>query len=167
MEFIEAKERFLQAWGVFGSKWGINRTMAQMHALLLISPDPLSTEEIMNELKISRGNVNMNIRELMDWNLATKVFKPGERKEFFEAEKDIHKVAKEIAYQRRKREFEPMVKTLEELANVESDNSEECNTFKKTINDLNKFNKNVDKTLNTFLKAEENWFLGTLMKLMK
>ena len=83
MEFKESKEKFIQSWGVLGSSWGINRTMAQIHALLLISPEILSTEEIMDELQISRGNANMNIRGLMDWGIVTKHFKTGERKDFF------------------------------------------------------------------------------------
>ena len=69
MELPEAKERFIQAWGGFGSQWGINRSMAQVHALLLVSPDPLSTEDVMEQLNISRGNANMNLRALIDWNL--------------------------------------------------------------------------------------------------
>src|ERR1700760_3843546 len=96
MQLAEAKAKFIADWGRFGTNWGINRTMAQVHALLLISPDPLSAEEIMEELKISRGNVNMNVRDLIDWGLVFKELRPGERKEFFRAEKDIWKAAKQI-----------------------------------------------------------------------
>ncbi|MEQ8808221.1 MAG: helix-turn-helix domain-containing protein [Imperialibacter sp.] len=87
MEYNEAKRKFIEAWGTLGSSWGINRAMAQMHALLLISTKPLSTEDIMEELQISRGNVNMNIRALMDWGIVQKEHKIGERKEFFSADK--------------------------------------------------------------------------------
>src|SRR3954471_20846731 len=96
MELKEAKDKFLNAWGTLGSNWGINRTMAQIHALLLISPNSLSAEEIMEDLKISRGNANMNLRDLIDWGLIYKEIKAGERKEFFHAEKDIWKAAKQI-----------------------------------------------------------------------
>ncbi len=68
MELPVAKDKFIQAWGGFGSQWGINRSMAQVHALLLVSPDPLSTEDVMDQLNISRGNANMNLRALIDWN---------------------------------------------------------------------------------------------------
>ena len=79
MKLAEAKSQFIQAWGTLGSKWGINRTMAQLHALLMVSPDPLSAEELMEALNISRGNANMNIRDLMDWGLVEKIHKPGDR----------------------------------------------------------------------------------------
>src|ERR1700741_4977652 len=101
MKYNEAKDKFIQTWGTLGSSWGISRTMAQVHALLLISPEPLSTEEIMEDLKISRGNSNMNVRDLIDWGLVYKELKAGERKEFFRAEKDIWKVAKQIIKERR------------------------------------------------------------------
>jgi len=77
MKLTEAKEKFINAWGVHGASWGINRTMAQVHALLLVSPDALSAEEIMEELNISRGNANMNIRTLIEWGLVFKEIKQG------------------------------------------------------------------------------------------
>ena len=83
MQIKEAKQQFVQAWGALGSQWGINKTMAQIHALMMVSTEALSTEQIMEELSISRGNANMNIRELTDWGLVTKVFKPGERRDYF------------------------------------------------------------------------------------
>lgn len=82
MELQEAKNEFIQAWGTFGSEWGINRTMAQIHALLLVSAEPLSTEDIMEQLEVSRGNVNMNTRDLIAWGIVYRVTKKGERKEF-------------------------------------------------------------------------------------
>ena len=69
MKLIEARQQFISSWGAFGTHWGINRTMAQIHALLLISPDPLTQDDIMEQLNISRGNTNMNIRELINWGL--------------------------------------------------------------------------------------------------
>src|SRR3954470_6775305 len=118
MELAEGKLKFIEAWGKLGSEWGINRTMAQVHALLLISPDALSAEEIMEELNISRGNVNMNVRELMDWGLIEKIHKSGERKEYFWAEKDIWKITKQVAKERKRRELEPVLKILEQLSKV-------------------------------------------------
>jgi len=115
MEYKEAKNKFIQTWGVLGTHWGISKTMAQVHALLLINDDVMSTEDIMEELKISRGNANMNIRALMDWNIVTKSFKAGERKEFFFADKDIWNVARKITEERTKRELEPVIKVLNEL----------------------------------------------------
>src|ERR1700722_14124721 len=137
MKLNEGKEKFIQAWGTLGSSWGINRTMAQVHALLLIAPDPLSAEEIMEELNISRGNANMNVRALMDWGLVSKEFKSGERKEFFTAEKDIWKVATQVMKERRKRELEPVLKVLGEISNIEGDKKDKkIKAFSDTITNI-------------------------------
>lgn len=109
MNLPEGKDKFLQSWGAFGSSWGVNRTMAQIHALLMIAPEALSADDIMEELKISRGNANMNLRALIDWGLVYKELKAGERKEYFVAEKDMWKVVKNIIIQRKKRELERSV----------------------------------------------------------
>src|ERR1700754_94295 len=121
MQLAEAKAQFIANWGRFGTNWGINRTMAQIHALLLVSPDNLSADEVMEQLNISRGNANMNLRELMDWGLVQKVIVPGERKEFFTAEKDIWKVARQIVKARKKRELAVMTGVMKELSEVEGD----------------------------------------------
>ena len=103
MKLTEAKQQFISSWGAFGTHWGINRTMAQIHALLLVTPDPLTQDDIMDQLNISRGNTNMNIRELINWGLVDRVLVAGERKESFSAEKDIWKVVKQIVKERKKR----------------------------------------------------------------
>jgi len=168
MKLAEAKNQFIQAWGTLGSKWGINRTMAQLHALLFVSPEALSTEEMMEELNISRGNVNMNIRELMDWGLVEKMHKPGDRKEYFWAEKDIWKVAKQVAKERKKRELEPIMKVLEQVSEVEGDKKDKnVKAFLEGIYGIKRMANNADKTLDTMVKAEENWFFGGILKLFK
>ncbi|MEM9023323.1 MAG: transcriptional regulator, partial [Bacteroidota bacterium] len=136
MEYGEAKAKFIQSWGVLGSSWGINRTMAQIHALLLIAPDALSTEDIMAELNISRGNANMNVRALIDWGIVYKEFKAGERKEFFKADKDIWQVAIRVTQERRKRELEPMLRVLADLKDMKGGAEKpELDEFKKVTND--------------------------------
>ena len=95
MNYEDAKQKYIQAWGTLGSSWGINKAMAQIHALLLVSTEPLSAEDVMNELQMSRGNVNMNLRALMDWGIVEKEHKVGERKEFFSAGKDIWELARQ------------------------------------------------------------------------
>jgi DNA-binding transcriptional regulator GbsR (MarR family) len=168
MKLEEAKQEFIQSWGVLGSQWGINRTMAQVHALLLISGNPLSTDEIMDELSISRGNTNMNVRELMNWELVDKVIVPGDRKEYFTAEKDIWKVATRIMYQRKKRELDPMLKTLDKIGVIEGDKrNADVKAFTETVNNIQNFASQAEKTLNVVIKSEENWFWGSFMKLFK
>ena len=168
MELAEAKQKFIEAWGKLGSEWGINRTMAQVHALLLITPDELTTEEIMETLQISRGNANMTLRDLISWGLVEKRHKPGERKEYFYADKDTWNIARQVAKERRKRELDPIIKILDELSKVKGEkNDPEFKTFNKSITDINKLAKNVDKTLETMLKAEESWFWGSILKIFK
>lgn len=168
MELVEAKQKFIEAWGKLGSEWGINRTMAQVHALLLITPDALTTEEIMEALSISRGNANMTLRDLIGWGLVEKQHKPGERKEYFYADKNTWNIARQVAKERRKRELDPVLKILDELSKVQGDkNDQEYKTFNQSITDINKLAKNVDKTLETMLKAEESWFWGSILKIFK
>jgi len=168
MKLIEARQQFISSWGAFGTHWGINRTMAQIHALLLICSDPITQDDIMEELNISRGNTNMNIRELINWGLVERVILPGERKEFFLAEKDIWKVVKLILKERKKRELEPMLQLLDKLEEVEGDKRDKnIKSFLETVGNIKKLGKQADKTLDTMIKAEENWFINSLMKMFK
>ena len=168
MKYDEAKSQFLQTWGKLASEWGISRTMAQVHALLLISPEALSAEEIMEELNISRGNVNMNVRELIDWDLVNKILVPGDRKEYFTAEKDIWEIAKRVAKERKRREIEPVLKVLEQLSKVEGDKKDKkIKEFSDRIGDLNNFVSKMDKSVDTMLKADENWFFGSVIKMIR
>jgi DNA-binding transcriptional regulator GbsR (MarR family) len=168
MELAAAKLKFIEAWGKLGSEWGINRTMAQVHALLLISAEALTTEEIMEQLSISRGNANMTLRDLIGWGLIEKQHKAGERKEYFFADKDVWNISRQVAKERKKRELEPVLKVLNELSTVTGDEKDpEFKTFKKSIKDINKLATNVDKTLETMLKAEESWFWGSVLKVFK
>jgi DNA-binding transcriptional regulator GbsR (MarR family) len=166
MTLEEGKDKFIQSWGALGSSWGINRTMAQIHALLLISPDTLSADDIMDDLKISRGNANMNIRALIDWGLVYKKLKTGERKEYFEAEKDMWKVVKQIIIQRKKKELEPMLRVLDEISSVQGDD-QESQEFAEVIRDIKLFSSKADSTLDSLVNADSNWFVGTFMKMIK
>lgn len=166
MELQEAKDKFIQAWGTLGSSWGINRTMAQVHALLLISEEPQSAENIMESLKISRGNANMNVRALIDWGLVFKELKPGERKEYFVAEKNMWDIVRQIMVQRKKKELEPIVKILNEVSNVE-DESPEAEDFLKVVQEFKLFASKADTTLDNLIKADQHWFVGTFMNMIK
>jgi DNA-binding transcriptional regulator GbsR (MarR family) len=168
MELAEGKRKFIEAWGKLGSEWGINRTMAQVHALLLISPEALTTEDIMEQLSISRGNANMTLRDLISWGLIEKQLRAGERKEYFYADKDVWNIARQVAQERKKRELDPVLKVLNELSTITGDEKDpEFKTFKKSVTDINKLAKNVDRTLSTMVKAEESWFWGSIFKMFK
>ena len=168
MKLTEAKNQFVSSWGALGTHWGINRTMAQIHALLLVSTNPLTQDDVMEQLSISRGNVNMNIRELISWHLVERVIIAGERKEYFIAEKDIWKVATQIIRERKKRELDPMLKLLGQLEEVDGDKKDkETKQFVEMIGSIKKLGNHADKVLDVLIKAEENWFTGSLLKIFK
>ncbi len=168
MKLTEAKQQFINSWGAFGTQWGINRTMAQIHALLLVSVNPLTQDEMMEELSISRGNVNMNIRDLIGWGLVDRVIISGERKEYFTAEKDIWKVATQIIKERKKRELDPMIKLLSQLENIEGDKKDkDVQQFTQVITGIKKLGMQADKTLDVLIKADENWFTSIILKIFK
>ncbi|MBI3509803.1 MAG: transcriptional regulator [Bacteroidetes bacterium] len=165
MKLNEAKKQFISTWGRLGSEWGINRSMAQVHALLLITDRLITTEEVMESLNISRGNANMNLRDLINWTLVKKEHVPGERIEYFTAEKDIWEIAKRIVRERKRREIGPVVRELEALKKVEYKAGDpEGKRFVETVNSIHKFASKMDTSMDALLKADENWFFGTLMK---
>jgi DNA-binding transcriptional regulator GbsR (MarR family) len=162
----EAKKQFIQTWARLGGEWGINRTMAQVHALLLSSEKLLTTDGVMDELSISRGNANTNLRELLNWNLIYRETVAGDRKEYFRAEKDIWEIAKRIARERKKREIEPLLRELSQMEKIE-ENSAEAKQFAKTVSEIHAFASKMDKSMETMLKADENWFYGAILKLLR
>lgn len=110
----------------------------------------------------------MNTRELIGWGLVERVLIPGERKEYFSAEKDIWKVSTQIIKERKKRELDPMLKLLKQLEQIEGDKKDrEVKQFVDTVAGIRKFGGQADKVLDVMVKADENWVLGSLMKFFK
>ena len=167
MEFKEAKNKFVQTWGALGSQWGINKTMAQIHALLMVSHEPVSMEDIMEELQISRGNASMNLRALMDWGIVYKEYKAGERREFFTAEKDLDELAVKISRERSKREIKPALKVLKEVSSIQSDNTEAEKHFVDQTTKLYDFVLKADNVLDKITEYKDNWLAKLVVKIMK
>ncbi len=167
MQLSEAKEKYIQTWGTFATNWGINRTMAQVHALLLASGKPLSTDEVMELLEISRGNANMNLRALIDWGIVKKEFVKGDRKEYFVAEKDVWYLFKQITKERRKREIEPVISFLEELKNIDDKDSEEAQEFIKLMNDFSSVTGKINNIMDLAIKSDDHWLVGKITNLLK
>ena len=167
MEFKEAKNKFVQTWGALGSQWGINKTMAQIHALLLIAPEPLSMEDVMEELHISRGNASMNLRALMDWGIVYKEFKQGERKEYFTSEKDLDELAVKIAQERSRREIKPALKVLKDVStSVKENSSSEAKHFTEQTAKLYDFVLKADNMLEKVTEYKDNWLARLVVKIM-
>jgi DNA-binding transcriptional regulator GbsR (MarR family) len=117
---IEAQDRFIAGWGQMGSSWGISRTMAEVHALLYVTGEPLNTDDIMERLQISRGNASMSLRSLLDWGIVSRAHKRGDRKEYFEAEQDVWTMFRAVVRERMKREVDPLLASLYEIRDLTS-----------------------------------------------
>jgi DNA-binding transcriptional regulator GbsR (MarR family) len=161
----QTKTKFIQCWGQMGSCWGINKTMAQIHALLMVSEKPLSTDEVMEELGISRGNANMNLRDLVGWGLVRRSIQKGDRHEYFQSEKDVWKMFCIISRERKKREIEPVISILEECVQ-ESSTDKKGAEFKKQVESLLEFIKTADLLLGKISQKEKNRILPLLIKLL-
>jgi DNA-binding transcriptional regulator GbsR (MarR family) len=111
-----AVEKFVLHWGDMGSTWGVNRTVAQIHALLYVSERPLTAEEIAATLGVARSNVSTSIRELLGWDLIRRVPVKGDRRDHFEAESDIWELVRRIAAGRKAREIDPALAALRTCA---------------------------------------------------
>src|SRR4051812_44987629 len=109
-----AQDNFIRRWGEMGQTWGINRTMAEIHALLYITGTPLCTDDVMERLHISRGNASMSLRALCDWGIIRRLHKRGERREDFESLGDVWEVFSLIAAERKRREMDPVLETIKQ-----------------------------------------------------
>jgi DNA-binding transcriptional regulator GbsR (MarR family) len=156
LKYDNAKASLIEAWGSLGTSWGINKTMAQINILLLISAKPLTTDEIMDELNISRGNANLNLRALLDWGVIYKKHIPGDRKEYFYSEKDIWEMARIISRERRRRELEPALKVLKKIAELESHGNEDAEELKKVSKDLEEFTTQAMQLLEKLSDMEKS-----------
>ncbi|MFM9959392.1 MAG: GbsR/MarR family transcriptional regulator [Phycisphaerales bacterium] len=151
----EAQDRFIAAWGKMGGAWGISRTMAEVHALLMITGAPLCTDDVMERLQISRGNASMSLRALLDWGIVYRAHKRGDRKEYFEAERDVWAMFTTIARERKKREIDPVVASLYEIRDMTGEAGVSAALLKGDDAEMLKaHNARLDNLL-TFIQAVE------------
>ncbi len=115
-----AQDLFIRRWGEMGQTWGINRTMAEIHALLYICGLPLCTDDVMERLNISRGNASMSLRALCDWGIIRRLHKRGERREYFESLSDVWEMFSIIAAERKRREMDPVLETIKQCQVLET-----------------------------------------------
>lgn len=163
-----ARDEFVAQWGAMGSSWGINRTMAQIHALLMITAQPLSTDEVMEDLKISRGNAHMNLRDLVGWGLVRSVIRKGERKEFFEAEKEVWKIFCTIVRERKRRELRPAMNVLKDCAaRTEGLRLPEAQAFHQQTKALHEFMEMADGVLGKVSRSEQNSIVPWALKFLR
>ncbi|MEO0510884.1 MAG: transcriptional regulator [Verrucomicrobiota bacterium] len=167
-DFKDTRAAFIAQWGTLGSNWGINRTMAQIHAVLMVAVDPVDTNTLMAELKISRGNANSNLRDLVGWGLIRKVTYPGDRKEYFEAEKDVWTMFCIIARERKRREIDPALQLLKSSSSKKfNSKNREQQLFAEQTKALADFVSTADLILNKVSRSEESKVLPFLLKRFK
>jgi len=170
-KYQKAIEQFVLLWSEMASAWGINKTMAQIHALLYAKSEPLDTNAIMDGLGISRGNANMNLRNLIQWQLIYKVHKKGERKDYYTAEKDVWNIVAKIVKERQQREIAPIRNNLQQCLDL-FENPEELNTgevelkerLENIIEFLDMFNRFTQAML-PYINRKNLKFLKQLVKL--
>lgn len=149
----DSQDRFVAVWGQMGSAWGISRTMAEVHALLYITGEPLCTDDIMERLQISRGNASMSMRALLDWGIVERVHRRGDRKEYFKAEGEVWAMFRAIVRERMKREVDPLRAQLYEIRDQTGERAGE-RAGREQSPDLLAHNKRLDELLRFFQTLE-------------
>jgi DNA-binding transcriptional regulator GbsR (MarR family) len=114
MPLQPVEQKFILHWGEMGTRWGINRTVAQVHALLFLSPKPLNAEEISATLSVARSNVSTSLRELQGWGIVHIVHLLGDRRDHFESTKDVWEIFRIVAEERKRREIDPTLRVLQD-----------------------------------------------------
>lgn len=162
----KARERFIAEWGALGGAWGINRSMASIHARLLVAAAPMSTDDLMAELDLSRGNTSTNVRDLVAWGLVRQVAIRGERQKFFVAEKEPWRIFVTITRERLRREIDPAMETLDEVADMTRGlEGAEAEEFHRVVTGLSAFLRTV-RGLARRLVGSESSALGGLARVL-
>ncbi|WP_300552378.1 MarR family transcriptional regulator [Maricaulis sp.] len=158
-----AIQRFILQWGDMGGQWGVNRTIAQIHALLYVSDRPLNAEDIAETLGVARSNVSNSLKELQAWKIVKRVPVPGDRRDHFAAEDDVWEMAMRIASIRKERELNPALETLETcLAEAEND-SRVSATQRARLEAMQEFTGSMDRWYEQMLKVPP----ATLLRMIK
>jgi len=148
----KARKDFVESWGSMGALWGINRSMARIHALLLATREPLGLEEITEQLEMSRGNASVCLKELRHWGVIRRIHLTGERRDFYIAEEDIWSMLFRIAEERKKREFEPALAALRE-AMVSTGKGDDL--VRERLSELEEILRAVERVLQRFMANED------------
>ncbi|MFW2177678.1 MULTISPECIES: GbsR/MarR family transcriptional regulator [unclassified Moraxella] len=162
MKLNPTTEKFVLHWGEMGSKWGVNRTVAQIHALLYLVGKPMNAEEIQETLGVARSNVSNSIKELQMLNLVQTVHTMGDRRDYFTTSTDVWELAKVIVEERYRRELAPTVTFLQELMET-PEFQQENKEVQQRIKDTHNFVDTLTSWANEMLKLST----GTLNRILK
>jgi HTH-type transcriptional regulator, glycine betaine synthesis regulator len=153
MDPVSARDRFIDLWGSMGIFWGINRSMARIHAHILVSPEPVTLDQVVETLGISKGNASMSLNDLRNWGVILRMHRRGDRRDFYTAEPDSWKMLFQIARERKKREFDPAFAALRELL-TESDPQRTAEVTER-LTELEKLMSLFDRVSAKFLTDEK------------
>lgn len=145
IDLPEAVQRFVLHWGDMGGTWGVNRTVAQIHALLYLSEAPLNAEDIQLQLGVARSNVSNSLKELLTYKVIRKSPVPGDRRDHFIAETDVWQVAKHIAAVRKAREIDPALETLNDCLAAAAGDARVTDEQIKRLRDMQEFTATMDR----------------------
>lgn len=159
-----AQTQFILYWGDMGSQWGVNRSVAQIQALLFLSASPLNAEQISERLGIARSNVSNSLKELVSWKLIRRVPMPGDRREYFEAESDVWQIAMRIAQGRKEREIDPAMRVLADCVAAAEAEDNPNSTALERMKEMQEFLQSVDSWYGQMLKVPKSK-LNMLMKM--
>src|SRR3954453_2923846 len=163
MKLTPGMQRYIVHWGEMGSRWGLNRSVAQIHALLFLSPNPLHADEIADTLAIARSNVSVGLKELVAWKLVHVKHTLGDRRDFFEAQQDTWEVIREIIEGRKRRELDPTLDFLKGcVADLEKDTETPPEVRQRITGQLE-----FMQTLTTWYESINNLPRKTLLKMMR
>lgn len=139
MKLSPVEQRFILHWGEMGTKWGINRTVAQIHALLYIAPKPLNADEIVETLDVARSNVSNSLKELQSWRIIKLVHVMGDKRDHFEALPEVWDTFRIVLEERKKREIDPTLEVLRDCIQKAHADSETSDYSEKRLRDLAEF----------------------------
>ena len=163
MKISPAIEKYILHWGEMGTRWGTNRTVAQIQALLYLSPKPLRADQIVNLLSVARSNVSTSIRELQSYGLVRMIHLLGDRRDYFESIDDVWELFRVIIEQRKQRELNPTLTMLRQCVSEVEQESQTDEITKERIRNMLEF---IDST-NTWYEKIRSISTSTLQKLMK
>ncbi|KAF0814982.1 hypothetical protein IGB42_00058 [Andreprevotia sp. IGB-42] len=161
MELTPVKQKFVLHWGEMGTRWGVNRTVSQIHALLFIADNPLNAEDIAETLVVARSNVSNSVKELHNWGLVKVVHVLGDRRDHFETSKDVWQLFRTIVDERKRREFDPTLTILRDCVMEQGEAADEAAL--QRMQDVLDFME----TLAAWMKEMERLPPETLMKILK
>ena len=157
------QQKFILHWGEMGTRWGINRTVAQVHALLFISPKPLNADQIVETLGVARSNVSTSLKELQGWGIIKLVHSMGDKRDHFESMKDVWELFRVVLNERKRREMDPTTQMLNEcIAEAEQDKATDAYTQAR-LKDLRDF---METTSAWYMQIRQ-WPTSSIVKFVK